>query len=117
LLVKADQLREEQAKVAQEQAKVAALDERARIAREIHDVLAHALGALGPQIQAAQASLTTQHDEGRAVELLAQARRLATDGLNETPAGRARAARARPNRSRTGWPNSARSTSAVTVPG
>ena len=77
LLAKADQLRAEQAKVA-------ALDERARIAREIHDVLAHSLGALGLQIQAAQAVLTTQHDEARAAELLAQARRLATDGLSET---------------------------------
>lgn len=84
LLAKADQLRAEQAKLAEEQAKVAALDERARIAREIHDVLAHSLGALGLQIQAAQAVLTTQHDKARAVELLAQARRLATDGLNET---------------------------------
>ena len=84
LLAKADQLRAEQAKVAEERAKVAALDERARIAREIHDVLAHSLGALGLQIQAAQAVLTTQHDEARAAELLAQARRLATDGLNET---------------------------------
>jgi signal transduction histidine kinase len=77
LLAKADQLREEQAKVA-------ALDERARIAREIHDVLAHSLGALGLHIQAAQAVLTKQHDEVRAVELLDQARRMATDGLNET---------------------------------
>ena len=77
LLAKADQLREEQAKVA-------ALDERARIAREIHDVLAHSLGALGLHIQAAQAVLTRQHDEVQAVELLGQARRLAGDGLNET---------------------------------
>ena len=77
LLAKADQLREEQAKVA-------ALDERARIAREIHDVLAHSLGALGLHIQAAQAVLTRQHDEVQAVELLGQARRLAADGLNET---------------------------------
>ena len=84
LLAKADQLRAEQAKLAEEQAKVAALDERARIAREVHDVLAHSLGALGLQLQAAQAVLTTQHDEARAVELLAQARRLATDGLHET---------------------------------
>jgi signal transduction histidine kinase len=84
LLAKADQLREEQAKVAEEQAKVATLDERARIAREIHDVLAHSLGALGLHIQAAQAVLTKQHDEARAVELLAQARRMATDGLTET---------------------------------
>ena len=77
LLAKADQLSEEQAKVA-------ALDERARIAREIHDVLAHSLGALGLHIQAAQAVLTRQHDETQAVELLGQARRLAADGLNET---------------------------------
>jgi signal transduction histidine kinase len=77
LLAKADQLSEEQAKVA-------ALDERARIAREIHDVLAHSLGALGLHIQAAQAVLTRQHDEVQAVELLGQARRLAADGLNET---------------------------------
>jgi signal transduction histidine kinase len=84
LLAKADQLRAEQAKLAEEQAKVAALDERARIAREIHDVLAHSLGALGLHIQAAQAVLTKQHDEARAMELLAQARRLATDGLSET---------------------------------
>jgi len=77
LLAKADQLREEQAKVA-------ALNERTRIAREIHDVLAHSLGALVLHIQAAQAILIEQHDEARAVELLGQARRLATDGLNET---------------------------------
>ena len=77
LLANADQLREEQAKVA-------TLDERARIAREIHDVLAHSLGALGLHIQAAQAVLTRQHDEAQAVELLGQARRLAADGLNET---------------------------------
>jgi signal transduction histidine kinase len=65
LLAKADQLRAEQARLVEEQAKVAALDERARIAREIHDVLAHSLGALGLQLQAAQAVLTTQHDEAR----------------------------------------------------
>ena len=36
------------------------------------------------QIQAAQAVLTDQRDIDRAVELLGQARRMATDGLNET---------------------------------
>jgi signal transduction histidine kinase len=77
LLAKAEQLR-------QEQAKVATLDERTRIAREIHDVLAHSLGALGLHIELAQAVLADQHDEARAVELLDQARRMATDGLNET---------------------------------
>jgi signal transduction histidine kinase len=77
LLAKAEQLREEQAMVA-------TLDERARIAREIHDVLAHSLGALGLHIQAARAVLTDTHDEARAIELLDQAQRMASDGLSET---------------------------------
>ncbi len=77
LLTQAEQLRNEQARTA-------TLDERARIAREIHDVLAHSLGALGVQIQLAQAVLTDTHDETRAVELLGQAHRMATDGLAET---------------------------------
>jgi signal transduction histidine kinase len=68
----------------EEQRRSAALDERNRIAREIHDVLAHALGSLGVQIQAAQALLTDQGDIERAVAILGQARRAATDGLNET---------------------------------
>jgi signal transduction histidine kinase len=77
LLARAEQLREEQAQVAM-------LDERARIAREIHDVLAHSLGALGLQIEFARAVLTDRHDEARAVELLDQAHRMAADGLAET---------------------------------
>jgi signal transduction histidine kinase len=47
-------------------------------------VLAHSLGALALNIQAARAVLTDQHDEARAVEMLEQAQRMATDGLNET---------------------------------
>jgi signal transduction histidine kinase len=77
LLANAEQLR-------QEQSRSATLDERNRIAREIHDLLAHSLGSLAVQIQAAQAVLTDQHDIDRAVELLGYARRTATEGLNET---------------------------------
>lgn len=77
LLAKADELRDEHARVA-------TLDERARIAREIHDVLAHSLGALGVQIQVARAVLTDQNDVPRAVDLLDQAHRMAIDGLAET---------------------------------
>jgi len=40
------------------QAQAAALAERTRIAREIHDILAHSLGALTLQIEAAHARLT-----------------------------------------------------------
>ncbi len=77
LLAKSEQLREEQARVA-------ALDERTRIAREIHDVLAHSLGALGLQIQVVRAVLTDRGDAASAVELLDQAHRMATEGLSET---------------------------------
>jgi signal transduction histidine kinase len=67
-----------------QQRQVAVLDERARIAREIHDVLAHSLGALGIQIQAARALLTDHQDTDRAVEVLTVAQRMASDGLTET---------------------------------
>jgi signal transduction histidine kinase len=67
-----------------EQNRVAVLDERTRIAREIHDVLAHSLGALGIQIQAARALLTDHQDIDRAIEVLAGAQRMAADGLTET---------------------------------
>ena len=67
-----------------EQRRADVLDERARIAREIHDVLAHSLGALGIQIQAAKAMLTDRRDVDRAVETLTTAQRMAADGLTET---------------------------------
>lgn len=67
-----------------EHRRVDLLDERARIAREIHDVLAHSLGALSIQIQAARAVLTDRGDVAQADEILATAQRLAADGLTET---------------------------------
>jgi signal transduction histidine kinase len=67
-----------------EQRNVAVLDERTRIAREVHDVLAHSLGALGIQIQAVRAVLTDHRDIEHAVALLSQAQRMATEGLVET---------------------------------
>jgi len=67
-----------------EQRRADVLDERARIAREIHDVLAHSLGALGIQIQAAKAVLTDHGDIDRAVAALTTAQRMAADGLTET---------------------------------
>src|SRR5580704_422987 len=47
--------------------RVAALTERSRIAREIHDVLAHSLGALGIQLQAVEVMLSERHDVDRAL--------------------------------------------------
>ena len=66
------------------QREVAVLNERTRIAREIHDVLAHSLGALGIQIQTARAVLSDQRDIDRALGILDQAQRIARDGLGET---------------------------------
>ena len=77
LLAQSDRLRAEQRRAD-------LLDERARIAREIHDVLAHSLGALGIQIQAARAVLTDHGDIDRAGEILAAAQRMAAEGLVDT---------------------------------
>jgi signal transduction histidine kinase len=67
-----------------EQRRADLLDERTRIAREIHDVLAHSLGALGIQIQAARAVMTRDGDIDRAGELLGVAQQMASEGLEET---------------------------------
>jgi signal transduction histidine kinase len=67
-----------------EQRRADLLDERARLAREIHDVLAHSLGALGIQIQAARAVLTDHSDVDKADELLTTAQQMAAEGLVET---------------------------------
>jgi signal transduction histidine kinase len=67
-----------------EQRRADLLDERTRLAREIHDVLAHSIGALGIQIQAARSVLTDYGDIDRAVELLTAAQRMAGEGLTET---------------------------------
>jgi signal transduction histidine kinase len=77
-------LYEEKERMRAEQRRADVLDERARIAREIHDVLAHSLGALGIQIQAAKAMLTDRADIDGAVGALSTAQRMAADGLAET---------------------------------
>jgi signal transduction histidine kinase len=67
----------------EEQARSAALAERARIAREIHDVLAHSLAALSVQLETADALLESGHPD-RARTTLGRARQLTREGLAET---------------------------------
>jgi signal transduction histidine kinase len=68
----------------EEHARAAGLAERANAAREIHDILAHSLGALVLQLDALDAVLSSDTlDRRRATELLTRARALAVDGLSE----------------------------------
>ncbi|WP_194908770.1 sensor histidine kinase [Catenulispora rubra] len=60
------------------------LAERARIAQEIHDVLAHSLAALSIQIQTARVILTDLRDYDRTADTLMKAQRMADEGLAET---------------------------------
>jgi signal transduction histidine kinase len=67
-----------------EQTRTATLAERARIAREIHDVLAHSLAGLTVQLEAARVLLDGHGDPGRALAHVERAHRLGTEGLAET---------------------------------
>ena len=67
-----------------EEAHAAALAERSRIAREIHDVLAHSLSALTVQLEAADALLTSGTDPAKAHGYVVKARHIAREGLTET---------------------------------
>ncbi|MEU0531037.1 sensor histidine kinase [Amycolatopsis tolypomycina] len=66
-----------------EHARAAALDERTRIARELHDVLAHSLGALRVQLELAEALLAERSDVDGALRSVRRSRKLAADGLAE----------------------------------
>ncbi|HLU72610.1 MAG TPA: histidine kinase [Nonomuraea sp.] len=79
----AQQLLEQTRRAQAERARAAALDERTRIARELHDVLAHSLGALSVQLELADALLSEKGDLDDGLERVRRARRLATDGLAE----------------------------------
>jgi signal transduction histidine kinase len=88
-------LRAEQAEEALEQARrahkaetqAAALAERARIAREIHDVLAHSLGAVSVNLQAAEGLLATVPQQSpelaKALECIERAGAFTREGLAE----------------------------------
>ncbi|WP_432154521.1 sensor histidine kinase [Streptomyces tricolor] len=66
------------------EAESAALAERARIAREIHDVLAHSLSAQLVHLEAARLLIENGADCDRILERVVAARGMARDGLAET---------------------------------
>ncbi|HEX6678339.1 MAG TPA: histidine kinase, partial [Actinomycetes bacterium] len=65
------------------EAKAAALAERARLAREMHDILAHVLSALSLQLEATALLLEEEGASERALRQVHRAQRLAHDGLDE----------------------------------
>ena len=80
----AEKLLAETRRANNEEAHAAALAERSRIAREIHDVLAHSLSALTVQLEAADALLTSGTNPNKAHNYVVTARRIAREGLTET---------------------------------
>ncbi|MHB9858547.1 sensor histidine kinase [Streptomyces sp. YIM S03343] len=66
------------------EARSAALAERARIAREIHDVLAHSLSAQLVHLEAARLLIERGADRDQILDRVVAARGMARDGLAET---------------------------------
>jgi signal transduction histidine kinase len=67
----------------EEHTRAAALAERARIAREVHDVLAHSLSALSLNLQGAALMLAGEGASDEARRQVRRAQRLAVEGLTE----------------------------------
>jgi signal transduction histidine kinase len=61
----------------------ASVAERARIARELHDVLAHSLSGLSLQLEGVRLVAEREHVSEELQEMLARSRRLAADGLED----------------------------------
>jgi signal transduction histidine kinase len=67
----------------EEHERAAALAERARIARDVHDVLAHSLAGLSLSLQGARLMLVRDGASAEAVEQVTRAQGLAAEGLAE----------------------------------
>lgn len=74
---------EQSRRAAASEAREAALEERGRIAREIHDVLGHALSGIAVQLDMADALHVSGRD-GEANEAVRRARAMAVSGIGET---------------------------------
>jgi signal transduction histidine kinase len=86
--IEAEQALEQARRAHTAENQAAALAERARIAREIHDVLAHALAAVSVNLQAAEGLLDAVPDKGpelaKVVECVERAGALTKEGMAET---------------------------------
>jgi signal transduction histidine kinase len=78
----AERLLRELEETREAQARAAVLGERQRLAREMHDVLAHVLSGLALQLEGARLRAAT-HDDPELVDALERAHRLARSGIEE----------------------------------
>lgn len=76
--------RETRDQVAAAQERTAVLDERARIAREIHDILAHTLSAQSVQLEGVRLLLRHDAPSTQVLERVDAAQRLTREGMEET---------------------------------
>ena len=78
----AERLLRELEETREAQARAAVLGERQRLAREMHDVLAHTLSGLALQLEGARLRAAT-HDDPELLEALERSHRLARNGIEE----------------------------------
>lgn len=80
----AERLLEQEKEAADAVSHARVLDERARLAREIHDILAHTLSAQTVELEGVRLMLKRRDDPDDVLKHVDKAQRLARDGLAET---------------------------------
>ncbi len=80
----AEKLLEQEKETRDATARAQVLDERSRLAREIHDILAHTLSAQTVQLEGVRLMLKRRADPDEVLTHVDKAQRLARDGLAET---------------------------------
>jgi signal transduction histidine kinase len=84
--VQAQELLDEEQRTREARNEAAALDERGRIARELHDVLAHSLSALSVELEGARLLALDRDVDSEVIAAIGRAHRHAASGLDEARA-------------------------------
>jgi signal transduction histidine kinase len=84
--IQARELLEEEERTRMARNEAAALDERSRIARELHDVLAHSLSALSVELEGARLLALDRDVDSEVIAAIGRAHRHAAAGLDEARA-------------------------------
>src|SRR6201992_1380748 len=84
--IQAQELLDEEQRTREARNQAAALDERGRIARELHDVLAHSLSALSVELEGARLLALDRDVDADVIAAIGRAHRHAASGLDEARA-------------------------------